>query len=70
MKAPSLALLAGCLVLAGCAVTMVQTVAPGSYAVTAHGNVFQSREDLQAAIDRKAVKLCGSAGWGRVQHNL
>ena len=51
------------LCLTGCAITNSQEVAPGEYRLTAHGNIFQSKETLLKAIDKKASKLCGERGY-------
>ncbi|UCJ18872.1 hypothetical protein K5Q02_11115 [Pseudomonas sp. MM211] len=51
------------LCLTGCAITNYQEVAPGEYRLTAHGNIFQSKEALLKAIDKKASKLCGERGY-------
>lgn len=51
------------LCLTGCAITNYQEVAPGEYRLTAHGNIFQSKETLLKAIDKKASKLCGERGY-------
>lgn len=50
------------LCLTACAVTNYQEVGPGEYQLTAHGNVFQSKEALLEAINKKAGKLCGERG--------
>jgi len=51
------------LCLTGCAITNYQEVAPGEYRLTAHGNIFQSKETLLKSIDNKASKLCGERGY-------
>ena len=58
-----LLLLLPLLCLTGCAITNYQEVAPGEYQLTAHGNIFQSKETLLKAIDKKASKLCGERGY-------
>lgn len=58
-----LLLLIPLLCLTGCAITNSQEVAPGEYRLTAHGNIFQSKETLLKAIDKKASKLCGERGY-------
>lgn len=58
-----LLLLIPLLLLTGCAITNYQEVAPGEYRLTAHGNIFQSKETLLKSIDKKASKLCGERGY-------
>ncbi|GLX15536.1 hypothetical protein Pstr01_37750 [Pseudomonas straminea] len=58
-----LLLLTPLLCLAGCAITNYQEVAPGEYRLTAHGNIFQSKETLLKSIEKKASKLCGERGY-------
>lgn len=46
------------IVLTGCTWTAATEVAPGQYAITSHGSVFNSREELLGKISRKAEKVC------------
>ncbi|MFA0813643.1 hypothetical protein [Microbulbifer epialgicus] len=52
-------------VISGCSLVAATSkeVSPGTYAVTAGGNIFSKREDLQSKIDKKAIKLCGPGAY-------
>ena len=46
--------------------TNASEVEPGIYSITAHGNVFNSKEAMEAKALKKAEKKCGHANFARV----
>jgi len=47
----------------------VHEIVPGEYEITTTGNSFISVESMKRKVERKAIKICGSAEYERIKRD-